>query len=69
MSAGSFWRSPSMGMRTSPRARSSAADSAAVWPQLRLRNATRTCSGSARWIASSRAAVPSVDPSLTKISS
>ena len=47
MSAGSFWRSPSIGIRiTEPRARSSAAESAAVWPQFRFRNATRTCSGS-----------------------
>ena len=42
-----------MGTRISPRARSSAADRAAVWPQLRRRNTTRTCSGSRRWIASS----------------
>ena len=51
MSAGSFWRSPSIGTRIVPRARSSAAESAAVWPQLRRRKATRTCSGSRSWIS------------------
>ena len=46
ISAGSFCRSPSIGTRISPRARSSAADRAAVWPQLRASRITRTCSGS-----------------------
>ena len=35
MSAGSFWRSPSIGTITSPRAWSKPADMAAVWPKLR----------------------------------
>ncbi len=69
MSAGSFWRSPSIGTRISPRARSRAAESAAVWPQLRRRKATRTCSGLRSWIAASFVDVPSVEPSSTKISS
>ena len=69
MSAGSFWPSPSMGTRMSPRARSRPAESAAVWPALWRRNATRTCSGSDSWMLASFAREPSVEPSSTKMTS
>ena len=48
MSAGSFWRSPSIGTRISPRARSSAAESAAVWPQFRQQEGNPHMLGIAR---------------------
>ena len=58
MSSGSFWRSPSIVTRISPRARASPACIAGCWPKLRLKRTTRT-RGSASCSRSRRANVPS----------
>src|SRR6266568_7023996 len=68
MSAGSFWRSPSMGTMAPPRAASMAADMAAVCPKLRRKRSTRSA-GSRSVNAASAAKVPSELPSSTQTTS
>ncbi len=68
MSAGSFWRSPSIGTITSPRAASIPALIAAVWPKLRRKRITRSSGRSAAARASS-AKVRSREPSSTQMTS
>ena len=68
MSAGWFWRSPSIVTTMSPRARAMPACMAGCWPKLRLNETTRT-RGSASCRRSRIANVPSVEPSSMKISS
>ena len=68
MSPGSFWRSPSRGMRVAARACSMAAARAAVCPEFRRKKTTRSHLRS-RAAFSRSLGVASVEPSSTSTTS